>query len=107
MIKSVATRIKNLSGFHFLDCRAAFFKEDAVTTVRAPDIHVNLNFLLAPCTFIGTCHIQSRLSFYLLQSPVDCALGYLHSRGLRLVRSTCKLIPAFPAFPDPGATALY
>jgi hypothetical protein len=46
------------------------------------------------------------LSFDLLESPVDRALGYLHSRCLRLVRPTRKLIAAFPAFPDPGTFAL-
>jgi hypothetical protein len=97
---------KNLSGFHLFDSRATLFEENAVSAVWAPDVDVNLNFLLAPCTFVCTCHIQSRLSFYLLESPVDCALRYFHRGGLRLVCPTCKFIATFPAFPDAGTPAL-
>jgi hypothetical protein len=50
---------KLLTGFHFLDCSAALFKENAMSAVWTPDIDIDLNFLLTPCTFVCTCHIQS------------------------------------------------
>ena len=52
--------IKYLTGFHFFDRSAALFEENAVSAVWTPDVDVNLNFLLAPCTFICTCHILSK-----------------------------------------------
>jgi hypothetical protein len=55
---------KILTGFHLFDCSAALFEEDAVPAIGTPDIDVNLNFLLAPCTFIRTCHIQSRIIIF-------------------------------------------
>ncbi len=41
-----------LTGFQLFDCGAALFEEDPVTTVGAPDVDVDLNFLFAPCTFV-------------------------------------------------------
>jgi hypothetical protein len=49
---------KQLTGFHLFDCSAALFKKNAMSAVGTPDINVDLNFLLAPCTFVCTCHIS-------------------------------------------------
>jgi len=57
-----------LAGLEFLDRSAAFLEKDAVAAVRAPDIHVDLDFLLAPCTLVGTCHADIR--YFLLSSTV-------------------------------------
>ena len=51
-----------LPGFEFLDCSAAFLEKDAVAAVGAPDIHVDLDFLLASCTLVSTCHAGSVIS---------------------------------------------
>lgn len=50
----------------FLDSCPAFLEKDAVAAVGAPDVHVNLDFLLAPGTLIGTCHAVFR--YFLLSS---------------------------------------
>src|SRR5512137_1224411 len=57
----------NLPGFEFLDRSAPFLEKDAVTTVRAAYVYINLDFLLASCTFIGTCHNGSVISRFLLR----------------------------------------
>lgn len=55
-----------LAGLELLDRSAAFLEKDAVAAVRAPDIHVDLDFLLAPGTLVGTCHVYIR--YFLLSS---------------------------------------
>jgi hypothetical protein len=85
----------------FLDRRAAFLEEDAVSAVRTADIDVDLDFLLAPCTLVGTCH-GDRLLPDLFNRSVDRTLGDLHCRGQGLVRAAGKLEPALAAFPDTG-----
>jgi len=46
------TEKSRLSGLKFLDCCAALFEEDPVSTVGAPYVDVDLNFLFAPCTLV-------------------------------------------------------
>jgi hypothetical protein len=48
-----------LPDFHFFDSRATFLEKNTVSTVWAPHVDVYLNFLLAPCTFVGACHNRS------------------------------------------------
>jgi hypothetical protein len=88
----------------FLDRRAAFLEEDTVTTVRAPDVDVDLDFLFAPCTLVGTCH-DDQLFPDLINCAVDRTLCDLHCRGHRLVRAAGELVPALAAFPDTGSLA--
>jgi hypothetical protein len=95
-----------LPGFKFLDRRTAFLEKDTVTTVGTPDVDVDLNFLLAPSTFVGTCHID-RLFPDLINCAVDRTLRDLHCRGHRLVRTTGELVSAFAAFPDTGSLACH
>ena len=49
--------VHRLTGFHLFDSGATFLEKDTVSAIGAPYIDVDLNFLLAPCTFVGTCHI--------------------------------------------------
>jgi len=99
--------IEQLTGFHRFDCSAALFEKNAVSAIGATDVHVNLNFLLASCTFVRTCHTKNPvLSFVLFESPVVRALGNLHGRCLWLVCPSRKLKPAFATFPDAGAPAM-
>ena len=93
-----------LPRLEFLDGCTAFFEEDAVATVRAADINVDLDFLLAPGTLVGTCHTD-RLLPDLFNRSVNRALGELHRRGHGLVCTTGELEPALAAFPDTGALA--
>jgi hypothetical protein len=58
-----------LPGFQFLDRRAPFLEQDPVTTVGAPDINIDLDFLLAPCTLVGTCH-KRITGYFLISSTV-------------------------------------
>jgi hypothetical protein len=50
--------VYRLTGFQLFDRGATLFEEDPVPAVRTTDIDVDLNFLLAPCAFVGTCHGQ-------------------------------------------------
>ena len=45
-----------LTGFHLFNCSATLFKENAVPTIRTPDVNIYLNFLLTSCAFVRTCH---------------------------------------------------
>jgi hypothetical protein len=85
----------------FLDRRTAFLEEDAVSAVRTADVDVDLDFLFAPCTLVGTCHID-RLLPDLFNRSVNRTLGDLHCRGKGLVCTAGKLEPALAAFPDAG-----
>ena len=49
-------QIEQLTGFHLFNRCTTLFEENTVPTIRTPDINVDLNFLLAPCAFICTCH---------------------------------------------------
>jgi hypothetical protein len=49
-------QIEQLTGFHLFNCSATLFEKNTVSTIRAPDVNVYLNFLLAPCAFVRTCH---------------------------------------------------
>jgi len=90
-----------LSCLEFLDGCTAFFEKDAVATVGAADIDVDLDFLLAPGTLVGTCHTD-RLLPDLFNRSVNRALRDLHRRGRGLVCTAGKLEPALAAFPDTG-----
>ena len=50
-------QIEQLTGFHLFNCSATLFEKNSVPAVGAPDIDVDLDFLLAPCAFVRTCHI--------------------------------------------------
>ena len=96
-----------LPSLEFLDRRTAFLEEDTVTAVRAPHVDVDLDFLFAPGTLVGTCHSEDRLFPDLFGRPVDCTLRNLHGRGHRLVRAAGELVPALAAFPDTGSLACH
>jgi len=85
----------------FLDRRAAFLEKDAVAAIGAADVDVDLDFLLAPGTLVGTCHAD-RLLPDLFNRSVDRTLGNLHGRGHGLVCAAGELEPALAAFPDTG-----
>lgn len=52
----------DLPGFEFLDCSAPFLEKDPMATIRAAYVYINLDFLFASCTFVGTCHNGSVIS---------------------------------------------
>ncbi len=41
-----------LPGFDFFDRCATFLEKNTVSTIWAPHVDVDLNFLFAPCTFV-------------------------------------------------------
>jgi hypothetical protein len=97
-----------LPSFKFLDRCPAFLEKDTVTAVRAPDIDIDLDFLLAPCTLVGTCHVLYPLfPAFFDNSTVDCTLGNLHGRCRWLVCTARKLVPALAALPDTRPLARY
>jgi hypothetical protein len=59
LVQAISLNARWLPGFQFFDSRATFFKKNPVTTVWAPYVDIDLNFLFAPCTFVRTCHIRS------------------------------------------------
>jgi hypothetical protein len=95
-----------LTGFHLFNRSAALFEKNTVSAIGAADVDIDLNFLLAPCTFIRTCHTNPELSFDLFERPVNRALGNLHGRCLWLICPPGKLVIALATFPDAGSPAL-
>jgi hypothetical protein len=45
-----------LPRLELFDCSPTLLKEDAVATIRATYVDVDLDLLFAPCTFIGADH---------------------------------------------------
>jgi hypothetical protein len=45
-------RIPDLSGLQLFYRSTALFEENTVTTVRTPDVNINLYLLFAPCTLV-------------------------------------------------------
>jgi hypothetical protein len=71
-----------LAGFHLFNRSAALFEKNTVTTIRTPDVYVNFNFLLAPCTFIRTSH-------KILSYPLICSRVRSIARWATFIAGVC------------------
>jgi hypothetical protein len=52
LVQAGCLNTHGLPGFHLFDRCATFLEKNTVSTVWAPYVDVNLNFLFAPCTFV-------------------------------------------------------